>query len=283
MLGQAKDLPVPVKLDELDWDPDTAVDSLARFRAFVVGRAMDAVEYYQFAKKPKKRWAIWLRMAALVCAGLAGILPILSQIWTSDAGQAVIAPAWASVFLALAAGAVAIDRFFGYSSAWMRFMSSELRVRRAVDDFDLDWEATRAAWAGRAPDDADIQAMIERGKTFLGLIADIVRDETDQWIAEFRETLREIDETARVAAGGEAHGGLRVLVANGDQTDAGWTLSVDGGAFRRYQGRTAALGRVPPGVRTVQARGVLHGRPVQGEAAVAVERGGVVEVEIELT
>lgn len=283
MLGSAKDLPHPVNLSELDWGRDAILDSLARFRAFVVSRANDAIGYYQFAKKPKKRWAIWLRMAALVFAGVAGILPILSQIWTDEQGNSLIAPAWASVFLALAAGAVAIDRFFGFSSAWMRFMSSELRVRRVVDEFELDWEATRARWAGKVPDVAETQQMIERGKTFLTQLADIVREETDQWIAEFRETLRQIDESARTAGAAETRGGVRVTIVNSDELEHGWRLSLDGGPLRQYSGRTAALRQIVPGVHTVQARGTIDGRDAQAEGAVTVARGEIADLELELT
>lgn len=281
MLGSARDLPEPVSLSELDWNSDKVLDSLGRFRAFVVERANDAIRYYQFAKKPKKRWAIWLRMGALVFAGAAGILPILSQIWTAD-GRAMIPPAWASVFLTLAAGAVAVDRFFGFSSAWMRFMSSELRIRRLVDDFELDWEATRARWAGKKPDVTETQQMIERGKAFLALLADVVREETDQWIMEFRETLRQLDESARTAAAMETRGGIRVTITNGDELENGWRLSLDGGPLREYHGRTAALAQVLAGVHTIQARGTIEGRKVQAEGAIAVTRGEIADLELEL-
>jgi hypothetical protein len=196
MLGSARDLPQPAHLPELDWSPEAMDASLTKCKDYVVTRAMDAIAYYQYAKRPKKRWAIWLRMGALLFAGAAGILPILSQIVTDASGDSYIAPAWASVFLALAAGAVAIDRFFGFSSAWMRFMASELRLRRALDDFELEWSATRAGWGGEAPDATRAQEMLGRARTFLAQVADIVKEETDQWLTEFNENIRQLDERA---------------------------------------------------------------------------------------
>jgi hypothetical protein len=40
--------------------------------------------------------------------------------FTRGQGIPVIQPAWASVALLVAAACVGLDRFFGYSTAWMR-------------------------------------------------------------------------------------------------------------------------------------------------------------------
>jgi low affinity Fe/Cu permease len=54
---------------------------------------------------------------------VAGVLPVLSQIF--GAGSSVkIQPAWAAVALAIAVSLVALDRFFGFSSAWARYMAT---------------------------------------------------------------------------------------------------------------------------------------------------------------
>jgi len=278
MLGSAKDLPEPKTEPEFEWDPADIGGSIRRLKEFVVGRAKDAITYYQFAKQPKKRWAIWLRMAALVFAGLAGLLPILSQIMTDDAGLPVIAPGWASVYLALAAGAVAIDRFFGFSSAWMRFMGSELRVRRATDEFELDWEAERANWPAAGPGPAEAEAFMQRARTFMVQIADIVREETEQWISEFRETIRQIDESARTTRAAEERGGINVTISNGDVVSSGWQLTVDDGPARDCSGTSAAIGNVKPGVHRVHVQAAVDGRQLHAERVVNVERGAITEI-----
>jgi hypothetical protein len=283
MLGSAKDIPAPKQLDELDWSPAHRVESLGKLKAYVARHGANAVEYYQFAKKPKKRWAIWLRMGALLFAGAAGLIPILSQLYVRADGTLYVQPAWASVALALAAGALAIDRFFGFSSGWMRFMGTELKARRALDDFELEWEAARAAWADAAPTAEQGQDMIGRATRFAGAVADIVRDETDQWMSEFREAIRQIDERSKAAVSAEHRGAVRVLVTNGDQAAEGWDLSVDDGPGRPHRGRTAALNSVLPGLHVIRVRARLNGSVVQGESAVAVEQGVVSNVELTLT
>lgn len=43
------------------------------------------------------------------------------------------------IFLALAAGCVAMDKFFGFSSNWMRFMTTSLALQRHLAEFEMDW------------------------------------------------------------------------------------------------------------------------------------------------
>lgn len=283
MLGSAKDIPAPKQLDELDWSPAQRAESLGKLKAYVTRHAANAVEYYQFAKRPKKRWAIWLRMSALLFAGAAGLIPILSQLFVDEQGGLYIQPAWASVALALAAGALAIDRFFGFSSGWMRFMGTELKVRRALDDFELEWEASRVGWSEHSPSAEQVQDMIGRATRFAGAVADIVRDETEQWMSEFREAIRQLDERSKAAVSEERRGAIRVHVTNGDEAAEGWDLSVDDGPARSHRGRTAALNSLMPGLHVIRVRARLNGSAAEGESAIAVEQGSVSDVELTLT
>lgn len=282
MLGSAKDVPVPDNLGELDWSESGRRESVALLKTYVTHRATGALAYYQYAKKPKKKWAIWLRMASLIFAGLAGIIPIISQLFVNAQGGPLVQPAWASIALALAAGALAIDRFFGYSTAWMRFMNSELKVRRSLDAFELEWESARSAWAGREPSNEQVQEMIGRASRFLVEVSEIVREETEQWMSEFREAMRQLDERAKAATATERRGSVRVLVTNGDQAPEGWDLSVDDGPPRAHRGRTAALTSLLPGIHVLRVRGRLATGAAQGEGAVSVEEGGISDVELTL-
>ena len=211
MADQSKDLTIPETNADFVWDAADVDGSLARLKAFAASRAGEAVSYYRRVRTPKKWWAIRLRVLSLVFAGTSGILPLLSQIFTDSQGRPVVAPAWASVFLALAAGAIAIDRYFGFSSAWMRFMASELKISRTLDQFELDWEATRAGMKDGTRTGDTAQTLMDGASRFVGDIADIVSRETAEWMSEFRETLRQLDQrtgrlTAREVAADEAAG-----------------------------------------------------------------------------
>ena len=129
----------PGELASLDWRPEHARQSLDVIYRHVVDNASQAINWYLRARRPKRRWAQMLRVGAIIMVAVAGVLPVLSQIFS--AGSSVkIQPAWASVALAIAVALVALDRFFGFSSAWARYMATGQAISAALNQFRLDWQ-----------------------------------------------------------------------------------------------------------------------------------------------
>lgn len=190
MLGLARDASHPEHLEPLDWTVTRAEDSLAALRRHVVGRGDRAIAWYQTARKPKKAWATWLRMGAILFGGAAGMIPIVSQTYPQ------LYPGWSSIALALAAIMIATDRFFGFSQAWMRFMQAEQQLRRALGAFEMEWEEARATRAGSPPSAVQIQEAIGRAKALMARIGSIEESETAVWVAEFARSIERIDDAS---------------------------------------------------------------------------------------
>lgn len=189
------------------------------------------------SKRAKKLWAQWLRLVAIGFTALAGLLPILSQIFESG-GQPAIEPAWASVALGLAALLVGIDRFFGYPTAWMRFITTEHQIRQILHEFQLDYETEQASWQGKPPNLEQVQKVLSRCKAFLIQVDEIIRKETDQWLAEFQNVLKQVDEAAGAKAALVEQGGINLTVSNGDQVRGAdgrsrWIVVLRGPALAR--------------------------------------------------
>jgi hypothetical protein len=100
----------------------------------------------------------------------------------------------------IAACAVAVDRFYGFSSAWIRFVSIGLQLRSALRDFHLDWQSRLATCGGtlRAEDVAPVLATC---RAFVATIDGLVQSETAEWAAEFSTALREVEKNARNQTG----------------------------------------------------------------------------------
>jgi len=139
-------------LEKLSWTPDERMDSLEKVFRHVSGEAYHAIVWYLDKKRPKRIGARALRLGAIVGTTVAGIMPLLAQIYTIN-GQPRIALAWSSVALVLAVALIGLDRFFGLSSAWMRFLTTEIQIRNTLQTFQLDWEIQRAIWKGMPPTD----------------------------------------------------------------------------------------------------------------------------------
>ena len=185
----------PAELDSLDWRPEQARKSLDVIYEYVVGVTSQAINWYLTARRPKKRWAQRLRVAAIIMVAVAGVLPVLSQIFGS--GSSVkIQPAWAAVALAIALALVAMDRFFGFSSAWARYMATGQAISAALNQFRFDWQKSTCQ-LGDQPTQESIDHLVGLAKQLVAKTDDLVQAETLQWVKEFRETLTEIDRSAQ--------------------------------------------------------------------------------------
>lgn len=282
MANQAsKDLG-PTERLQLSWERGKIIGSLEALFERITNEAESAINWYLRAKRPKQRWAVLLRFGSIAFGTIAGIIPILAQILAED-GHPRIQPAWASVALGFAAAFVLLDRFFGFSSAWMRYMSTELSIRQLTQEFQVDWESNKATWLGSDPTPEQLRATLASFKAFVTQLNTVIRQETDAWIQEFQSTLKQIDEAAKTKAAVSELGGVTIIVTNGDSCDDGWNFSLDSGAPVNRRGRTAALRDLVPGIHIIRMEGVVGGDLKHAEATVSVTSGGSSTAQLTLS
>ena len=121
--GRGRDVDLATqRLPAIEWE-----DGLAGLRdlyGWVEQFAGETIDWYMSEKKRKARWSRSLRALAAILATLGGAIPVAAL----AAGKPVYGN-WGFVLLALAAGTLAYDRFFGYSSAWLRYMATAINLR----------------------------------------------------------------------------------------------------------------------------------------------------------
>jgi hypothetical protein len=133
-----------------EWSPGQINDSLQALQEIIRSDAEGVIGWYLRSKRAKRFWARLLRVSTIIAGAAAGITPIVSQIYTID-GKPCFPPAWASVWLALSATLALLDRYFGLSSGWMRYIAAELEVSQLTSEFQLNWETVKAKLGGREP------------------------------------------------------------------------------------------------------------------------------------
>lgn len=169
----------PSDLPQLDWtDPS---GSLSTIHTYVDAEAKRVEEWYRVERKPKKRAGRVLRLTAILLGGAGAVLPLLGEVLGHDNVPA-FAPAWASLALVLAGVALALDRYFGFSDSWTRFMVAQLEAGKVKHHFGLEWEAKRAAGATPSELVGVAQATMES-------LDQVVDRETNVWSTEFRANL----------------------------------------------------------------------------------------------
>jgi hypothetical protein len=192
----------PTAMPDLIWGPNNSADSLSKLSHYSLTEARRAIDWYVAKREPKKTVGRVLRIGAILATAVAGVIPVLSQIFEMDNHQPLIAPAWSTIALGIAALFIAVDRFWGFTSAWARFLIAEQALSEALTAFQIDWEASKLAWGGPEPSPEQAREMIGACKDFLAQVHKIVRQETNKWVTEFQSVTTQLNAEAKAAAKG---------------------------------------------------------------------------------
>ncbi|UCC29342.1 MAG: SLATT domain-containing protein [Phycisphaerales bacterium] len=185
------------ELPELLWKNGQLAEPLAKLCDYAIGTARNFERWYIRKRKWKKHWASILRSLAIVAAAAAGVIPLLGQIFAetaeSGAPSTWLNPLWSGVALAFAALFVLFDRFWGYTSGWVRYVLAAAALCQETDMFQFDMESAKVSWGDEGPTREEAKALIGECKDFLRRVHTIVRRETDTWALDFQRVVKQID------------------------------------------------------------------------------------------
>jgi hypothetical protein len=184
------------RLPPLNWESGHRSESLTQLRDYVVTLAEESVDWYRKAKRPVKRAGRGMRFAAIVLGAAAGMIPVLAELITVR-GSPLINPLWSAIAIGLAATLVLLDKFYGCTSAWVRYLQAELELQELLKGFTVDWESSRLSAQTPEPTPEQTTAMVASCRQFLIQAHGIVRNETQKWAAEFQNVLQVLEETSK--------------------------------------------------------------------------------------
>lgn len=184
----------PEGFSEPSWDPADPGGSLERVRHYVELEVLKSIGWYWANKKWKARLSRTIQLSALTFTALAGLVPIIQQIWPEWFGT--VSGLWSSLLVGLAAALLGLDKAFGFSSGWARYVLAATSLRVTLEAFRVDWSAL-AARTSVPPTAEQIEALIERAKTCLLAAEGVVLQETKDWITEFQSNLAQFERSVR--------------------------------------------------------------------------------------
>lgn len=264
----------------ISWTQEDLPDNLKSLSDHAIEMAEGCRRYYASRSPSKRRWARGLRIIAIIATSLGGIIPILSQI--ADKTKFAIDPAWSTVFISVAITAIGLDRFFGFSSAWMRFVTADVKIQSKIDGYLLAIESEKFSWAGQKPDFEKGRSMLTIIMNFINEVNEIVKDETNTWMVEFQSVIQKFNEESNVKAESSKLGGVVVTIENGDQFPNGVRIQLEGQAAVNFTGSTYSFNNLYPKIYRLSVSGVLGGKPVQAESLVNVTPGVISAVTVGL-
>lgn len=162
-------------------------EPLAELLAEVQRYTSDAIGWYLHHRRTKSRWSRALRGAAIAFAAAAGLVPLVGAVSATPAAE------FGYLLFGVSASCVAFDRFFGLSTAWMRYMTANMELQRHLARFRYAWAALDLSLPA-----ADLRSRrLDLIRRLDGAVTATIGRETDEWVAEFSGGLAQWDTTAR--------------------------------------------------------------------------------------
>lgn len=181
---QAPDFPV--------WDPSDTAASLRSYRAYVETEALQSMDWYWRSKRTVRLLASGLQYARVLLMAAAAILPIVGQLAKNALlGNALLASLLVGAAAALQAG----DKHLGVSSAWVRYVMAASHIRKALEEFRMDWMLLLAR-TGPSPTCLQAEAFLQLARRFHATVGGFVTQDTQAWATEFQSSLSGAQEGA---------------------------------------------------------------------------------------
>jgi hypothetical protein len=230
------------------WSAEKAREEVNALYTSIQEKTNQTISWYFFKKKWPSRVSRWCRAIAIFGTALGGLCPILQGTLTKPLFPAGIASGLTFstagyLFLALAAAALAVDKYGGFSTAWIRYVRAGLKLQDQLNVFQMEWQilcATNDLSTGGEVG-AKVVALLTRLKEFVASVGALVDAETQEWMTEFQNALSLLEKAGAsregkkdekkdapgAGAGGAAAGGAGAAGAGAGAGGAG--VAVPGG------------------------------------------------------
>ena len=262
---------------------------IAKLFANVENNAAASMAWYARRKFGEAIASRCLRTLAILLGIVGGLTPIVvgiyPQAWIGQLGYAL---------LALAAGAIAADRYLGISSGWIRYVTAMLAIQRALADFRLDWSGLLISVSDGAAGAAALERFLELVRQSQHEVLKVVKEETQAWVAEFQSSLADLEKTLAAQkdaarANAEAAERAAALPQTGaiaiklSAMPSGETeVVIDGQRVGSFLGQPFGKTDITPGLHVIEVSGTKAAAPFRLSTIVNVKAGEVAAASFKL-
>lgn len=276
--GEQNSQPI-ANLEDLEWTMEERGKSLTMLYRYGELHALQSIDWYLEYKNSKSWWSRALRIGAILFGTLGGLSPVISPLTTR---QDVDFAQLGYIAIALSAACVAIDRFFGFSSGWMRYMTTANVLTKLLQDYRLEWAMLKAKLVGNPPTDEQLLLYIQRIKDFIASVNLQVELETSAWVTEFQTSLIDIEKSIKKSEESTKSGAIDITVTNGMEAKGGFTLILDGMTVATVRGTKYQIGYVMPGPHKVSIIGRIDDKELDASELINVEPGIIAKATLAL-
>jgi hypothetical protein len=276
-MAEPQDFPV--------WDATQPVQTLMLMYQWAVDRAQERIQWYEDKGEPRKFLSQVLRIVAISLTAAGALCPLLDATGVFLSKQSgvdsIVLGKWGYVFIAVAAGIIGFDRYFGLSTGWMRFIVTQLSLERSLQEFHYDW-AMLLAQQQETSQKLNSTVLLQRLKDFSLQVESLVKQETDAWVMEFQSNVAELETVLKTEAKTRKPGSIKVSVTNAKDFEK-VTIRLNDSNIRELAGVSEGLiETVPPGRYEVTAVAKKNDKEYKDSKVVEVQPEAMTSVEITL-
>lgn len=269
---------------DLKWTkPEDVQTSINELYQYAEASTNASIEWYGMHKNSLAKWSQGLRSLTIILTSLGGLMPIISALGKSTIELPTVnlnVGQLGYLFLGLAAASVGYDKFFGYSSGWMRYITTKMMLEKTLAEFRLDWAMMTAKLGNKPPTPDQVQLMLQRLKEFILTTNNHIEKETQAWISEFKTNIAELEKTTKAQVEASQPGAIEITVTNGMETEDGFTVALDGMEIRKVRGTKYQIGYVPPGPHKIAITGSIKNEPLDASELVNVSPGEIAKATL---
>ncbi len=238
----------------------------------------ETVNWYQNSLRPKRFLSKAFRILGILSFAFGSSLPLLAYLNLN-----FFQPNLGYVAFALAGLLYTFDKLLGYSSGWMRYISTKLELEATWFQFEQRWAILVLGFSKDCEETEKVSIcdLYDALYDFKIEIQGIVEEETKQWIAEFKSNLAEFEKLVKSKTAELKPGSAFIEVKDADKIGeiemnlAGKTISLqdkNGYLFKNLK----------PGDYQLTVTGKKDGASVNRTQTVTVTPGQMTKTSIEL-
>ena len=252
--------------------------------------------WYWTSIATKRQWSRRVRGVSVILLIMGALLPIMAGI-DSNTETSLLLTQLGVAALAAAGLVAASDKIFGWSSGWMRYVTTATAMENATRAFELDWADVLLKAPGGLTTET-VEKLFALGRRCEETVAQLQTEETDQWVAEFNSGMallgeliksqrevaeRRVEEARTRLTSGEADGtpgGIQVKIVH-KAAPVPLRITLDSEAAEEFTGTVWVKQDVSPGLHRIRTQ-TVNAPVVAVDALVTVPQGGTGHAEISL-
>lgn len=283
----------------LVWDPADQGKSLTALFDYVASEAERSTNWYWTNKRWKARLSRMIQLAAIVLTAAAGLVPVAGTIFGKPLTESPGFSLWPSLLVGLAAALLGVDRAFGFSTGWARYVMTATSIRKALEEFRMDWTALVAQLPG-TPTSEQLMPLMKRAKEFRLSVESMVLQETQEWATEFQNNIAQLEKDIKVQleslkaqveksrqeeTAAKKPGGIQLVVTNASKAQNGSfevtlflknnAVATDSAAVART---SASFTDLEAGQYRLVVKAVVGAKPVSASEVAIVKPGEITKV-----